>query len=51
MYINQISTSNNKWKFFFSNVRNHYLMDDKEYQKNIGTLIENSMITKVNEFE
>ena len=26
-------------------------MDDKEYQKNIGTLIENSMITKVNKFE
>ena len=26
-------------------------MDDKQYLENIGTLIENSMINKVNEFE
>ena len=26
-------------------------MDDKQYLKNIGTLIENSMINKVNEYE
>ena len=26
-------------------------MDGKEYQKNIGTLIENSMIKKVDKFE
>ena len=36
---------------FFSNIRNHYLMDDKQYLENIGTLIENSMINKGNEFE
>ena len=26
-------------------------MDDRKYLENIGTLIENSMINKVNEFE
>ena len=50
---NKISTFRNIYKkiFFFCNIRNHYLMDDKQYLENIGTLTENSMINKVNDFE
>ena len=50
---NKISTFDNIYKkfFFFCNIRNHYLMDDKQYLENIGTLTENSMINKVNDFE
>ena len=35
----------------FSNIRNHYLMEDKQCLQNIETLIEKSMINKINEFE
>ena len=36
---------------FFFNIRNDYLMDDKQYLENIASLIENSMINEVNEYE
>ena len=42
---------NTKNNIFFSNIRNHYLMDDEQYLENLWTIIEKSMIKKGNEFE
>ena len=42
---------NTKNDIFFLNIRNHYLMNKKQYLENIGSLTENSMINKVNEYE
>ena len=36
---------------FFFNIRNRYLMDEKQYLENICTLIEDSLTNKVNKFE
>ena len=51
--MNKISISDNEYKkkFFFLNIRNHYLMDDEQYLENLWTIIEDSMIKKGNEFE
>ena len=51
--MNKISISDNEYKkkFFFLNIRNHYLMDDEQYLQNLWTIIEDSMIKKGNEFE
>ena len=42
---------NQNKKIFFFNIRNHSLMDDKQYIENICTLIEDSMTNRVNKFE